>query len=121
MATKRRVKAARRHRLPRVSDRALEIFKQMQNLPPCTCVEPPVERYWEREQCLTCEAWWDLHSDLHHELLGDSCFDWPCIANPETDDLTYRSVDLDRSEMYRELCRLAGRETSDFWERPDIR
>lgn len=114
MATKRRPKGPEK-RL-QVPEQAVEIFKAMQDLPKCECVPPPADRYWGKVQCESCARWWDLHDQLHPALLGETVFDWPCIANP-TRYRRYHPDDLDAGAMYLELERLSGRSSPDFWAR----
>jgi hypothetical protein len=66
MPTKRHMRPLRRHSLPKVSDKAIELFKQMRGLPNCHCLWGP--NYWERVECWTCTEWWALHRQLHDEL-----------------------------------------------------
>jgi hypothetical protein len=46
----------------KVTPRAVELFRQMQTLPSCTCCAPRVRR------CQSCDMWWDLHRELNAEL-----------------------------------------------------
>jgi hypothetical protein len=62
-----------------VTDRAVETFKQMQTLPPCTCVWGP--KYWNRIECASCDRWWDLHRELHAELKLRP-WEWPAVDHP---------------------------------------
>jgi hypothetical protein len=67
----------------KVTPAALTAFRRMRKLE-CQCTCPPIDwagKYWEREQCAACAAWWDAHWTLHQEL---KCLpsQWPCIEEP---------------------------------------
>ena len=117
MATKR-TPLQRFSKPGKITPKAIEIFKRMQALPKCTCIPPPPERYWERISCISCEAWWDLHGPLHKELVGETPFCWPVIADPDDDYVC--DGKHDPGAMYRELQRLSGRTCPTFWDRRGI-
>jgi hypothetical protein len=56
------------HRPPRrrISPRAVELFREMQALPHCSCLWGPM--YWDRVECASCDRWWSLQNNLCREL-----------------------------------------------------
>jgi hypothetical protein len=121
MPTKRTPKNRLKHRLlPRITPMAVEIFRAMQDLPPCSCVAPPPGRWTGKQPCASCETMWELHDRLHAELVGPGALvNYPVIGDPDY-DWSNLAPDYDKGAVYEELCRCAGRTTVDFWDRKDF-
>jgi hypothetical protein len=63
----------------KVTARAVELFRQMEALPPCCCVWGP--HYYDVTECVSCRRWWGLHNELYHELkLVPS--EYPVVTHP---------------------------------------
>ena len=62
-----------------ISERAVELFREMKSLGRrCTCEPPPEGQWWGARQCRACARWGQLQGELHHELkLKPWC--WPAI------------------------------------------
>jgi len=108
MPTKRTPKQPKR--VLRISSYAVELFRQMEALPECSCVVGP--EYWQVKTCKSCDDWWKLHKSLHTELKMKP-WQWPAYEYPDPDpEESKRSVVGDKrleqaQELYHELKRLA--------------
>lgn len=89
---------------PKFPPEAIDVFRHMQALEArCSCIDPG-EKYWEREMCPACEAWWREHSTLH-DLLGLKPWQ-PAIEHPDAGcapgtDPVHEAA----RQRYRELAR----------------
>jgi hypothetical protein len=79
MTTTRRPRKLRAVRRFNITPKAVEAFRQMHQLPNCTCKFGPM--YWNTVQCDGCERWWDLHNVIHDELNLCISAEWPAVAH----------------------------------------
>jgi hypothetical protein len=86
MSRTKRIPIARQSAL-QVSPRAIELFEAMErtakqrNARDCIGDDDSDSGYCKSE-CDACDAWYDLHADLHSEL-GLKPWQWPCLPrNP---------------------------------------
>jgi hypothetical protein len=111
MPTKRTLKQPKR--VLRITSHAVELFRQMEALPECSCVVGP--EHWQSKTCDACEEWRKLHKHLHTELKMKP-WEWPAFEYPDADpEESKRSVVGDKRleqarELYRQLKRLADEE-----------
>ncbi|KRQ02410.1 hypothetical protein [Bradyrhizobium manausense] len=65
----------------RISPKAIEIFKAMQELSGCVCAVMT-------SRCPVCDECWRLHNELHDELQLKP-YQWPAIVNPDEGESVY--------------------------------
>jgi hypothetical protein len=93
MSGTRRTPIARATRT-QIPAKAIAIYERMRKLK-CTCGPyPDPTKWWGRQQCRGCRAWWDLHNELAH-LVPHRAWEWPLVASIERyPRLRLRSADV---------------------------
>jgi hypothetical protein len=74
MSGTRRTPIGREPTKGRISDRAVDLWIEMNELPDCACPVPT-----KRDPCNHCRAWYTLHAELHRELQLPPWV-WPCVT-----------------------------------------
>lgn len=74
----------------KVTDHAVELFKQLRSLPVCVCQWGP--NYWDRVVCISCDQWTELSNQLHREL-GLFVGDYPAVSNGIIDTPPYDEIE----------------------------
>jgi hypothetical protein len=67
----------------RITDEAIALFDAMQRI---NCVCPPIDwggEFWKRRECVGCQRWWELHSQLH-DALNLKPWNWPVYQHPDS-------------------------------------
>jgi hypothetical protein len=74
-----------------ISPEAAAIFRDMERLPPCTCIWGP--NYHDRQECASCEQWWRLHNKLFDALRRNKPWEWPLVTYAFIDDPPYDAIE----------------------------
>jgi hypothetical protein len=69
---------------------AAAAFRDMESLPPCTCIWGP--NYWERQECASCDQWWKLHNKLFDALGRHKPWMWPLVDYAFIDTPPYDEI-----------------------------
>jgi hypothetical protein len=70
---------------------AAAVFRDMESLPPCTCIWGP--SYHDRQECASCEQWWKLHNKLYDALIWHKPWQWPLVEYLAIDDPPYDEIE----------------------------
>jgi hypothetical protein len=82
---------------PRLTAKAIELFRQMKPLHRlCTCAPPPPNQLWKKADCPACCQWYDLQAEWHTEL-GGKPWNWPIIRQ------TLAECEGGQRELWQEL------------------
>jgi hypothetical protein len=67
-----------------ITPEAAALFREMEALLPCTCIWGP--NYYDRQECASCDQWWELHRRLYDALGFRQPWKWPLVDCYAVDD-----------------------------------
>jgi hypothetical protein len=75
------------HQIP---PEAAAVFRDMESLPPCTCIWGP--NYYDHEVCASCNTWAKLHNRLHDALIWRKPWQYPLVDCAGIDTPPYDEI-----------------------------
>jgi len=99
-----------------IPSEAAALFRDMESLPPCTCIWGPA--YYDRQECASCEQWWKLHNKLFDALGRHEPWLWPLVDYALIDKPPYDEIEggrIHRRTMPRIHCAASSDQDGAFF------